>query len=85
MHIFAILKCKFFFFMLLGAGLELYVLVCKLLGDTFQEHIAALIVGVMLILVGFQCLIIGLIGELFSAPQQLHFVLVSEDSQNDVD
>jgi glycosyltransferase involved in cell wall biosynthesis len=59
----------------IGVGLEAYVLASKLFGDTFQQHIAAMIIGVMLILIGFQCLIIGLIGELLAAPPLPQFVL----------
>ena len=47
----------------LGAALEAYVLAMKLAGDPFQTHVAALIVGVMLIVLGIQLLGIGLIGE----------------------
>ena len=53
--------------LLAGAGLEVYVLVMKLLGSSFQSHVAALIVGVMLILLGIQLLSIGLIAELVLA------------------
>lgn len=56
--------------LLLGMGLEFYVLAMKLLGHTFQEHVAAIIVGVLLVLVGVQAVAVGLIAELISA--QLH-------------
>ncbi|MDH5675893.1 MAG: glycosyltransferase family 2 protein [Myxococcales bacterium] len=62
----------------LGMGLEVYVLVMKALGETFQEHIAALIVGITLMLIGFQCIIIGLIGEMLSAPPTAPY-LISEN------
>ncbi|MDX1682662.1 MAG: glycosyltransferase family 2 protein [Phycisphaeraceae bacterium] len=51
----------------LGGGLEIYVLIMKLAGDTFREHMAAMIVGVMLILLGAQLISIGLIGEMIRA------------------
>ncbi|MFK7927775.1 MAG: glycosyltransferase family 2 protein [Myxococcota bacterium] len=54
----------------LGVMIEMYVLVAKLLGSTFQVHVAAIIIGVMLIVVGFQCIITGLIGEMLSAQQR---------------
>ena len=53
--------------LLLGIGLEIYVLAMKLAGGRFQEHVAALIIGVMLILLGIQLLSTGLIGELVLA------------------
>lgn len=52
----------------IGAGLEVYVLSMKVLLDSpFAKHLAALIVGVMHILLGIQLLSIGLIGELVLA------------------
>ncbi len=48
----------------LGLGLELYALARKLAGSAFQQHIAAIIIGVMLIVVSFQTFGIGLIGEM---------------------
>lgn len=62
---------------LAGGGLEFYVLARKLLGGTFQEHVAALIIGVMLLIVGFQSILIGLLGELFAAPSSSHFHVVA--------
>lgn len=53
--------------LVLGIGLEAYVLAMKLAGSRFQEHVAALIIGVMLILLGIQLLSTGLIGELVLA------------------
>lgn len=52
---------------LAGFGLELYVLILRLLGGSFQTHVAAIIIGVMLMLIGFQCILTGLIGEMISA------------------
>lgn len=56
--------------LLIGGGLEVYVLIAKLLGSTFQGHIGAIIVGVMLIIMGFQSLLTGLIGEMLSAQRR---------------
>jgi dolichol-phosphate mannosyltransferase len=55
---------------ILGCLLEGYVLTMKLLGETFQTHIAAIVVGVMLMTVGFQCIVTGLLGELLSASRR---------------
>lgn len=63
---------------LLGLGLEVYVLVMKLVGHTFQEHIAALIIGVMMILMGAQSIVIGLIGEMLIAPPRARYTVVGE-------
>jgi glycosyltransferase involved in cell wall biosynthesis len=54
----------------LGGALEIYVLVAKLLGSTFQGHVGAIIVGVMLIIMGFQSILTGLIGEMLSAQRR---------------
>lgn len=56
--------------LLLGVGLEFYVLAMKLMGDKFQEHVAAIIVGVLMVLVGVQAVAVGLIAELISAQLQ---------------
>ncbi|MEO0073332.1 MAG: glycosyltransferase family 2 protein [candidate division WOR-3 bacterium] len=53
--------------LLVGLGLEFYVLVRKLFGSRFQTHLAALIIGVLLIMVGVQLIAIGLIGEMIRA------------------
>lgn len=62
---------------LAGGGLESYVLLRKLLGGTFQEHVAALVIGVMLVIVGFQSILIGLLGELFAAPGSSQYHVIS--------
>lgn len=56
--------------LLLGTGLEVYVLVRKLMGDRFQAHVAALITGVLLITVGIQLVATGLIGEMIAASSR---------------
>lgn len=55
---------------MVGIALELYVLLLKVSGSTFQEHVAAIIVGALLIIVGFQCTVTGLIGEMLSAERR---------------
>jgi glycosyltransferase involved in cell wall biosynthesis len=50
-----------------GIGLEGYVLICKIMGDTFRTHLAAIIIGTMLVILGAQFLGIGLVGEMISA------------------
>jgi len=51
---------------LAGAGLEVYVLVQKLSGSAFQTHVAAIVIGAMLIILGFQVIVTGLIGEMIA-------------------
>jgi glycosyltransferase involved in cell wall biosynthesis len=63
---------------LVGLGIETYVLASKLAGQTFQEHVAAIIVGAMLIIVGFQCIITGLIGEMLSAQRRERIAIRGE-------
>lgn len=53
-----------------GIGLEIYVLWRKLGGSLFQTHTAAIIIGVMMIIVGFQFLAIGLVGEMIAGSTQ---------------
>ena len=65
----------------LGVLLEIYVLVQKLLGDLFQDHIAAIVIGVMLILLGFQCIISGLLGEMLSEQRPQPAYIVAEESR----
>jgi hypothetical protein len=65
----------------LGGLLEVYVLVCKLTGDTFQTHIAAIVIGVMLMLLGFQCIVTGLLGEMLSAQRPEASYIVAEPSR----
>ena len=50
---------------LLGVGIESYVLYLKyILFDSFQQHIALIILGAILIIVGLQLFTFGLMGEL---------------------
>ncbi len=64
----------------LGVLLEIYVLVQKLMGDLFQDHIAAIVIGVMLILLGFQCIISGLLGEMLSAQRPQPAYIAAQES-----
>jgi len=57
-----------------GGGLEIYALIMKIAGSNFSTHLAAIITGVMLIIVGVQLLCVGLLGEMF--------VRFNQNSQN---
>ena len=55
----------------MGLSVEIYVLYLKyLLGESFQRHIALLVFGVMLILIGIQFISMGLLGEMMARSQQ---------------
>jgi glycosyltransferase involved in cell wall biosynthesis len=56
-----------------GLALEAYVLAKKLSGEPFATHLAALIIGVLLILVGLQFIATGLIGEMISKQSKHDF------------
>lgn len=60
-----------------GVGLEVYVLYMKLVvGEPFAMHLAALIIGVLMLLLGVQIAVTGLVGEMLAAnsPRQPHAV-----------
>lgn len=59
----------------LGGLLLVYVLLMKLAGSNFSNHLAAMIIGVTSILVGSQGILMGLLGELLSAPAAPRYVL----------
>lgn len=67
----------------LGGLLFVYVLGQKLvLGSPFSSHVAAILTGVMLVIMGFQGLITGLIGEMLSAQQRSRrFIVASHDAK----
>ncbi len=68
LHLFGAFGIGFF---LIGFVLELIVLYYKYsIGDPFFKHIALLIFGVMLIVIGIQFFSIGLLGELIARPIQ---------------
>ncbi len=55
----------------IGFLVELYVLYLKyFLGEPFQKHIALLVFGVMLIVIGVQFISMGLLGEMIARSQQ---------------
>lgn len=56
--------------LLAGFGLEIYVLVQKLSGSSFQNHVAALLSGAVLLLAGLQIAVTGLIGEMLAAKAE---------------
>ena len=64
----------------LGVLLEIYVLLQKLMGDLFQSHIAAIVIGVMLMLLGFQCIVSGLLGEMLSAQRPQPTYIAAQES-----
>jgi glycosyltransferase involved in cell wall biosynthesis len=66
--------------LILGVLIEVYVLVSKLMGETFQSHVAAIVIGVMLMLLGFQCIVTGLLGEMLSAQRPEAGYLVAKGS-----
>lgn len=49
-----------------GVLIEVHVLAQKLMGSTFQTHVAAIIIGALAIMVGMQLLATGLVGEMIS-------------------
>ncbi|HWL63546.1 MAG TPA: glycosyltransferase family 2 protein [Steroidobacteraceae bacterium] len=59
-------------FLATGGALELYVLMRKISGGAFADHLAALLTGVTMLIVGAQILSIGLVGVLLAAirPQE---------------
>ena len=68
LHLFGAFGIGFF---LIGFFLELAVLYYKyFLGDPFTKHIALLIFGVMLIVIGIQFFSMGLLGELITRSNQ---------------
>lgn len=57
----------------LGFLVELYVLYLKyVLGEPFQKHLALLVFGVMIIVIGIQFFSLGLLGEMIARSQQRH-------------
>lgn len=64
LHLFGLLGLLSF---LLGAIIDAYVLILKYgYGESFQRHVAALLSGVLLIVVGVQFISMGLLGELIA-------------------
>jgi glycosyltransferase involved in cell wall biosynthesis len=70
------------FLALPGGALLLYALIAKLGGDTFQEHIAAILIGVLLIVMGTQTALTGLLAELMSnQPGRPRYVIDPGDGR----
>lgn len=63
--------------LLLGVGLEFYVLAQKLLGSTFQQHVAAIIIGALLIMVSVQLLATGLVCEMIFGTERRRTYIIS--------
>ncbi len=67
LHLFATIGT---IFALLGIGLEIYVVISKLSGGTFQQHVAAIVIGAMLITLGVQLFMSGILGEMLASQQR---------------
>jgi len=66
--------------LLAGIGIEFYVLVRKWMGGMFRTHIAAIIIGALLIMVGIQILATGLIGEMLTSQSTARRYRLINDS-----
>lgn len=64
-HIFGTIASAF---LITGLGLEAYALIQKLTGDSFQSHMAAIVIGALMITVGMQMLLTGLLSTLLARP-----------------
>jgi glycosyltransferase involved in cell wall biosynthesis len=59
------------FTFLAGLGIEIYVLYLKYsLGDPFAKHMALLMLGILIIVIGIQFVSIGLVGEMIANSNQ---------------
>ena len=59
------------FTFLTGLGIEMYVLYLKYsLGDPFAKHMALLMLGILIIVIGIQFISIGLVGEMIANSNQ---------------
>ena len=59
------------FTFLIGLGIEIYVLYLKYsLGDPFAKHMALLMLGILIIVIGIQFVSIGLVGEMIANSNQ---------------
>ena len=59
------------FTFLTGLGIEMYVLYLKYsLGDPFAKHMALLMLGILIIVIGIQFVSIGLVGEMIANSNQ---------------
>jgi len=68
LHLFGFFGLSSFF---IGMIIELYVLYLKyVLGEPFQKHMALLVFGVMIIVIGIQFFSLGLLGEMHTRGNQ---------------
>ena len=59
------------FTFLTGLGIEIYVLYLKYsIGDPFAKHMALLMLGILIIVIGIQFISIGLVGEMIANSNQ---------------
>ncbi|MCV6594660.1 MAG: glycosyltransferase family 2 protein [Silicimonas sp.] len=58
-------------FAVLGGGLEVYVLVQKITGSTFQQHVAAIIIGAMLLILSVQLFMSGILADMLAAQRRM--------------
>lgn len=65
---------------LLGGALESYVLAVRWMGSPFSSHLAAIIIGVMLIILGVQSVLTGLVGEMITAQKRRATYTLANDS-----
>ncbi|MCA0044245.1 glycosyltransferase family 2 protein [Celeribacter litoreus] len=68
LHIFATFGAVF---AILGFGLEVYVLLQKLLGSTFQKHVAAIIIGAMLLILSVQLFMSGILADMLASQRRM--------------
>lgn len=55
----------------LGISLEVYVLISKLMGGTFQQHVAAIVIGAMLITLSVQLFMSGILADMLAAQHRM--------------
>ncbi|MEX5728357.1 glycosyltransferase involved in cell wall biosynthesis [Rhodovulum iodosum] len=68
LHFFATLGAAF---AVIGVSLELYVLISKLSGNTFQQHVAAIVIGAMLITLSVQLFMSGVLADMLASQHRM--------------
>jgi glycosyltransferase involved in cell wall biosynthesis len=68
LHFFATLGALFAF---AGISLEVYVLAYKIMGSPFQQHVAAIIIGAMLIILSVQLFMSGVLADMLASQRRL--------------
>ena len=58
-------------FAVAGVGLEVYVLIQKLTGSTFQQHVAAIVIGAMLITLSVNIFMSGILADMLASQRRL--------------